>query len=350
VLSSSGDEHRYREGDPEHIAREWNNPEAGTLNAKQRIVIMSSPISNHTGRVHLDGCTICGSKRIFPKLSAHGWTIAQCSDCGLQFSNPQPSDQELGDIYGADYFLGGADVEFEKVQTELKRATAAEYIQQLKRYDGNLSGRLLEVGSGSGDFLVVAAENGFDVTGVEYSADACATARARLPKGEVIKGELQEQTFAENSFDVCVMFDVIEHVRNPAKTLQIIHRLLKPGGVICIATPSTDSWSAKLMGKNWMEFKPEHLTYFGRETMARGLTSSGFDALETSPGYKFVNLEYVTRHFEKFRVPGFTPCLKLLRKLVPHWMQMKPMRVVASGLLSIARKAKSELSSPASCN
>jgi len=67
-------------------------------------------------------------------------------------------------------------------------------------------GRLLEVGSGSGDFLLAAADLGYEVTGVEYSPYACERTRSLLGgRRTVIQGEIQDVSHQETSFDVCVL-------------------------------------------------------------------------------------------------------------------------------------------------
>jgi len=216
-------------------------------------------------------CPICASRRLRYSFSHAGYRISRCADCAVMFSNPQPDDDELAAIYNADYFLGADTAEGRAATREMKRATARQYLGEIQRYCGAKNGRLLEVGCGDGDFLVEAEEAGFLVTGVELAPAACEQARERLKSGEVVCGLLENSGLEEELFDLCVLSDVIEHVRDPLAFLRSVHRLLKPGGAIFIATPSLDSWSAKLLRQNWMEFKPEHLTYFDPKTIQTAL-------------------------------------------------------------------------------
>jgi predicted SAM-dependent methyltransferase len=64
--------------------------------------------------------------------------------------------------------------------------------------------------------------------------------------------------------------------------------VLKPGGTLFIATPSIDSWSARFMRQKWMEFKPEHLTYFDRQTLQTALFKSSFPRCHRQPGWKIL--------------------------------------------------------------
>ena len=56
--------------------------------------------------------------------------------------------------------------------------------------------------------------------------------------------------------------------------------MLRPGGVLFVAMPSLDSWSARLMRERWMEFKAEHLFYFDSRTMQSLLFKAGFEQVE----------------------------------------------------------------------
>src|SRR5262249_14732223 len=159
--------------------------------------------------------------------------------------------------------------------------------------------RLLEIGCGTGELLAEAAELGFDVVGIEISAHAVRIARERLGPGNgvVLQGSLDDTRLREHSFDACVLSDVIEHLRDPLDALRRVHLYLRPGGVILIATPSLDSWSARMMGRNWMEFKLEHLTYFSAATIGAALGRAGYGDIVICPNEKVLTAEYIHAHF-----------------------------------------------------
>jgi 2-polyprenyl-3-methyl-5-hydroxy-6-metoxy-1,4-benzoquinol methylase len=285
-------------------------------------------------------CHVCKGVRIYYLFSASGHRVVRCDDCGLVFLNPQPSDDELARIYDANYFLGSENEAGRKAVSELKQATANLYLSEIRRYHGFEKGQLLEVGCGDGDFLVSAEADGWQVTGVEFSPDASKIAQQRLKKGKVSCGELQQAGLASGRFDLCVVSDVIEHVRSPLDFLQEIHRVLKPGGTLFIATPSIDSWSARFLRQKWMEFKAEHLTYFDRQTIQTALFKSGFRGIIVQPGWKILNFDYIKKHFERYPVPVITPALKFVAGILPKGMQLRHHRIVASGMMIFSRKAE----------
>lgn len=311
------------------------------MTASENLNDQSLPESHGAGgRPFFKRCHICESVRLHYLFSISGHRVVCCDDCRFVFLNPQPSDAELDKIYGGDYFLGGGSEEQQRAVHEIKHATARLYLAEIARYRGPEPGSLLEVGCGMGEFLAEAESAGWNVAGVEYSSNSCEQARKGLKRGTISCGELTQAALPGGSFDLCVLADVIEHVRAPLAFLREVHRLLKPGGTVFIATPTLDSWSARLMGMNWMEFKPEHLCYFDRRSIQTALSKTGFRQVVIEPGRKMLSFDYVRQHFERFPVPTVTSFLRLLARALPSAMQKKHRRVVASGMMVFAQRSQ----------
>src|SRR4051812_18387117 len=291
-------------------------------------------------------CPVCQAPSFIPRFTVKGMAIEACSGCGLIVQNPQPSDEQLAAIYGSNYFVGSSDNDRLGAQFDLvKRATAALQLDEIAAYlgkRGQASGALslLEVGCGHGNMLLEARNRGYDVHGLEYSGDAARVANRKLGSDTVRVGAMGGDTFAEDSFDICILADVIEHVRDPADFLRHVRRVLKPGGVTFIATPSTDSWSARLLGRHWMEYKPEHLFYFDPDSITRLLQNADFDQIESSAGKKVLTMDYVIGHFEKFPVPVLSRLLGAVRALAPAALRSRPLRITASGINVFAVKPR----------
>lgn len=284
-------------------------------------------------------CPICASRKMYYAFSVQQSRLVECRDCGHMMLHPPPGEEELARVYNESYALLQRDEAEQRQFAELKQATAELYLDLVERCLGRRGGRLLEIGCGAGGMLAAAAEAGYEVTGVEPSADACARARKRLGNnGRVICGGIS--SLAETSYyDVCILADVIEHVKDPRDFLARVHGLLREGGVVIVATPSLQSWSARLMRTRWMEFKTEHLHYFTQETLHSLLFQTGLEPIAALPGYKCLSLDYVAGHFEKYRVAGVSFILRRLSALLPATLRRKPFKVVASGIVSVSVKA-----------
>jgi len=331
------------------FASDIEPPELGEIHA---MTLHSAPPDEPSAHQKAAGprlarCPVCGAASFTPRTTVQGVALEACNGCGLLVQNPQPSDDQLAAIYGANYFIGSSENDRLAPHFDLvKRATAALQLDDIAAYLRKLGPdaahpSLLEVGCGRGNMLLEARNRGYEVYGLEFSTDAARVANRKLEADVVRVGAIDKGTFPEQSFDVCILADVIEHVRDPAGFLQIISRLLKPGGIVFIATPSIESWSARLLGWNWMEYKPEHLFFFDPGTIARLLENAGFGHIEISSGRKVLTPDYMIGHFEKYPVPVFSQLLGALRRFTPTALLGKPIRVTPSGINVLAAKRTS---------
>lgn len=300
------------------------------------------------GQPRLAACPLCGHEHLVYQFTHDITPVVRCEGCSLLMRNPQPSDAQLAAIYTEDYFLGAAPADraatFEEEVNALKRATAAGYLDRVEAYRGWTSEtrkgrRLLEIGSGLGNMLLEARARGYEVTGVEYAHASVARANARLGQDLVVQSTVESAPLAEGAFDVCVFADVIEHTRDPLAAVARAWELLAPGGTLFVAIPSLDSWSARLMRQNWMEFKAEHLFYFDSRTLESLLVRAGFDQVRIDKGRKTLSPGYVIAHFERFPVPVVSPLGRLARAVVPGALLRQRMGVVASGIDVLAHKS-----------
>lgn len=141
-----------------------------------------------------------------------------------------------------------------------------------------LRGRVLDVGCGSGDFLVHMRALGWEVAGVEPDPEAAQVARTALGGADIRTGELEDAAFPESSFDAIALGHVLEHVPAPGATLRACRRLLRPGGCLVLATPNTASLGSERFGASWLHWDPpRHLHLFNRATLSRVASDAGFE-------------------------------------------------------------------------
>ncbi len=86
-----------------------------------------------------------------------------------------------------------------------------------------------------------------------------------------------------------------------------------------------------------MEYKVEHLLYFGERSIRLALCRSGFSIVTLQPNVKILSLDYISDHFERFPVPWITPALRLLRKTAGERLAHRHMPLIASGIIVVAR-------------
>jgi 2-polyprenyl-3-methyl-5-hydroxy-6-metoxy-1,4-benzoquinol methylase len=229
----------------------------------------------------LGACNLCGN---FPRTLVwikESYRLVRCDTCGLLYVENPPSQAELKTHYSFEsgYHLGLAE----------DAATVATHAREARRNLRVLSqsappGRLLDVGCSTGLFLGVARESGWNIHGLEYSADSAQIARSRLGTDVVDQGELLPGRFAPASFDVVTMWDVIEHMPDPRSALRVVHEILKPGGLYIAKTPNADGIYpraslavASKVGYWGHPEPPGHLYQFSIETFGRMLLATGFE-------------------------------------------------------------------------
>jgi 2-polyprenyl-3-methyl-5-hydroxy-6-metoxy-1,4-benzoquinol methylase len=286
---------------------------------------------------------ICGQNKIVKRFAFRGYQVYVCENCGIQFLDPQPSDDELSRIYSTDYFLGGDNPRDRELVMRMKRSTASLYLDQFlketKPDKSELNSHsLLEIGCGMGDFLIEANSKGFKVSGLEVSDYLVHLTNQRLGSMCVEKGTIETSSFQAGSFDIIAFFDVIEHVRNPLLFMKKVSELLKVYGKVFIVTPSLDSGSARLLQKHWMEYKVEHLFYFNQKSLRLLFEKTGFHNIKFIPNYKILNFDYINNHFVRYPVNGLTPLIGMIRRIAPDALAYIPIKLIASGIAAIAEK------------
>jgi SAM-dependent methyltransferase len=150
--------------------------------------------------------------------------------------------------------------------------------------NGRLVGHILELGSGSGIVAAVLARYG-DVTGVDQSSVGVEIAR-RSVKGKFVVGTLPEIPVEEESFDLCVMTQVIEHL-SPGAQVQVLRnawRKVKPGGALLVTTPNRPVSTAMRFARG--ELQPVE-NWFDTVELRELLMKTGWRPGETMYAFSF---------------------------------------------------------------
>lgn len=222
-------------------------------------------------------CTVCGRdgwafvREGYDKhRPANGKTfrLARCLSCGHIMQNPLPSAEELGEAYAVEY------APYRPAWKEvgwplwriLRELTTFRRARRLMRYANG--SRLLEVGCGAGDFLAAAHRAGWSVAAVEYNKELVEMLRSELSL-DVQAGELKPGMWEAGSFDLVVLWSVIEHVPDPNETLGTVASYLKSGGTVFFQLPTTsEAQFGKLFKQHWEMDLPRHLNFFDRRSLA----------------------------------------------------------------------------------
>ncbi len=272
-------------------------------------------------------CELCGGGEFTPVLYQRDllldrpdpvFRVVRCDHCGLLFTNPRPSREEMAAYYPEDYYshshhdfastpgrLGASPSWHRRVKARLLEKYYAHppastgnsgfleciltrpllyplYLYfRLSGRDPSLisfvgEGRILDVGCGLGFALAVYRERGWTPFGVEPSPVAARYAR-EVRGLSVHQGELLDARFPSEFFDVVLFRHTLEHMPSPSVELREAHRVLKASGLLVVMVPNAAGLDARLFGRWWVAWDlPRHLYHFTPRTASALLAKAGF--------------------------------------------------------------------------
>jgi 2-polyprenyl-3-methyl-5-hydroxy-6-metoxy-1,4-benzoquinol methylase len=222
-------------------------------------------------------CPMCGGETRSHVPGRPDLSLQRCQLCGIVFLPLQSSAAEYARQMETEFFSDGFAARHNGWQARFDHWKAHQTLRRLHRFVH--TGRLLEVGVGSGVFLNAASLAGFDCTGIEASRHLADHVR-RAYKLPVVQGYLEDfgPATRQPCFDIIVMNHVLEHMPDPKAMLRRISALLNKGGILHISVPNVAAWEATLPG--WTSYEPYHLYYFSPATLLPLLRNSDLRALQ----------------------------------------------------------------------
>ncbi|MCF4126907.1 class I SAM-dependent methyltransferase [Methylobacterium sp. SyP6R] len=245
-----------------------------------------------------------------------------CTGCGLIRTDPMPNAAELDAYYASAYraayqfALGRRPPRHHLNRSRREAAFRADLLSPALRPGA----RVLDFGSGSGEFLAAARGRGCEATGIEPGRAYGAYARAE--HGARVLDRLDDLAPGE-AFDVVTVHHVLEHLRDPVDTLVRLAGQLAPGGVLYAAVPNMAA-----TGKPPHErFHFAHVHGFVRETLDRAARRAG---LVPHPAYRREDTTVVYRQADASDGPDL-PTTGLAQDLAAALGTVRPGAYVASG-------------------
>lgn len=207
-------------------------------------------------------CPICKSNETGYFVQKDDYIFHRCSKCKSVFLPSHPSQTQL-DAYYSKQFSYHDGLINEIVIRKRSRAILRK-IKQLAPF----SKSLCDVGSGYGFFLDESQKSGFNVFGIEPSGQLVHHAHTKYSV-KSFHGTLDEYIRpVHDQFEIVTCIHVIEHVSNPHKFVQDLLRLVKPGGILYIETPNSDSHLFYVEKEKYtFLIPPEHLWLFSFDSI-----------------------------------------------------------------------------------
>lgn len=208
----------------------------------------------------------------------------------LLMTSPKPESSDLGKYYLSDSYIShtdSSDTLVDKVYQIVKNYALKKKLALLTSFNSEQK-MVLDIGCGTGDFLKICADNGWDVTGVEPSKVAQSFVRSKISSDKLSLFDSVDALKKEDniflSYDVITLWHVLEHVPNLDETIFNLKKLLKPEGTLVVAVPNFKSDDANYYNKYWAAYDvPRHLWHFSQTALRRLFFFQAMEVVKTLP-------------------------------------------------------------------
>jgi len=220
-------------------------------------------------------CKLCGGPTRH-YLERNSFEIVRCTDCGFMFA-PLPDGFNPRALYREEYFVSDAkEGAYGDYDAMWERCLRRLYAPRLLRIECYVKvGTLLDIGCATGRFLELAQRRRWQVAGVELEEAARTQSSGEL--GVPVYASLEEVLAHGQRYDCVTMFEVLEHLDDPVTVLRQLVDLLKPTGILALATPNCDRPGAtEGVPINIWFHPPAHLSYFNQASLRAIIELSGF--------------------------------------------------------------------------
>lgn len=234
-------------------------------------------------------CPLCKSKEyVFfcKKEYSHAeYNIVRCNNCGFFYTNPEPNQKEILELYNQSYLDNHLDV-WHQFEDKLNQAITRILVKENVKSN-------LDLGSGQGRFVSMLKKHRIESVGVEPIEDSCRIAKDKY--GIELHNITSEQYLlnCNQKYDSITMLNVLEHLSNPCYIITLIKKCLVKNGNLILVVPNVDftlflGFIRQILGFNdkyMLSSKkfsqqgfdpPIHLSAFSKKTLKKILTDNNF--------------------------------------------------------------------------
>lgn len=217
-------------------------------------------------------------------------------------TTPQPKKEKLGSYYESEDYISHTDSKksfIDRIYQIVKGYTLNKKLALINSFQTEHK-NLLDIGCGTGDFLVNCKKGGWNIVGVEPNINAQKLVASKLRNDKTTKFYSDLLEIKTEKFDVITMWHVLEHVPNLEEYISKLKSLLKPNGVLVIAVPNYNSYDANYYKQFWAAYDvPRHLWHFSKKSIQVLFSKQKMKVEKTLP-MKFDSF-YVSLLSEKYK-------------------------------------------------
>jgi 2-polyprenyl-3-methyl-5-hydroxy-6-metoxy-1,4-benzoquinol methylase len=212
-------------------------------------------------------CPLCMSTSPFESLEDfYSYSLYECGACRLQFWEPR----KLPDAHWYSAMYGERDSRILPLEPGHRFFLADTLAPRC--------GRLLDVGCGTGNFLLAATQAGYTASGIELDSNAARFAARHCPHSRIFAQPLEAFRTSNPSkiFDIVTFFEVLEHQSDPSAFLAEARECLRPRGFVALSVPNRERWQTSM---DALDYPPNHFLRWNSHSLQAALKAHGFSVL-----------------------------------------------------------------------
>ncbi len=244
-------------------------------------------------------CPLCKCKKnkLFLKVS-NKYKILECKKCTIKFPNVDfANNKNYSNVIYDKYSQLNHRKNIVKTSNYRMQMMEERYAYCIKKnFKKPKSIKVIDYGCGNGLFLNFLKKKG--ISGIGIEVDEASTQKLINKKIKFFKDLNHVHS---NSYDLCVMFDVLEHLTNPVRDLAKIRDKLKKNGKVVIYTPNIESLAFELMGSNQNQVYPfQHTLFFTNKSLNLLAKKTRFKIKSYKTfGLDLMDYFFMREHFDK---------------------------------------------------
>jgi len=232
-------------------------------------------------------CPLCQSKEskiLFEAETIHSrFDILQCQKCGLARTFPFPGDDILH-IHDTVKYYGKKENKFipilQNIRDRLSKIRARRYLSIIPELFKRP--KILDIGCAEGRLLSSFLEYGCDCYGVEHPS---------YPKQRFLNcdrinyfvGDLETPDLEGRSFNIIILWHVLEHLDNPDAVIKQVYERLAPDGILVVAVPNFSSIESRNFKQSWFHLDiPWHKYHFTKRSLRYLIEKNNFKIIRST--------------------------------------------------------------------
>lgn len=295
-------------------------------------------------KLTINACPLCGGthlKRVMTctdfYASGEQFDVFSCEDCGFTFTQDVPVEAEIGRYYETPDYISHSDTKkgaMNVLYHRVRKYMLGKKARLVAKESHRKSGRLLDIGTGTGYFAATMTQRGWKVEAIEKNEQARAFAKQHF--GLEVMNEEALQELEPGSFDVITLWHVMEHLEHLDRTWERLYELLSDRGKLIVAVPNCSSYDAEKYREYWAAYDvPRHLWHFTPVTIQQWASKHGFVMAARHP--MPFDAFYVSILSEKHRKNSF-PFIKGMYTGTLAWFSALGRKERSSSMIYVFRK------------